>query len=1132
MDYRRCDTARWGQSRFPLKLKFGLLLAGFVAAMVVVIFMSYSTARRVTAELREVELEAFQQYTKALRLIDSFQEASAGFAAAVDSRDKALLDQCRSRRAGLLEQVALIAHSIPKAEADLARQVAEDSDSYLAAAQTHAESALARADDATVADRAHRAAVLERRVASDLNRLAILAGQHVAMSLSSTARAAQVKWLEALVAGVVAFVLLLVLFTFLMGRIVVPIKTLSLVAAEVAKGNLEQKIDVPSSGNDEVGDLVGSFNLMTEGLIKTTVSKRFVDNIIKSMMDTLVIASPDGTIKSVNRATLDLLGYQEHELIGKPLDAILIEDGGRASRVQSGASGGSPGKSESGQSCPDLPPQDQPTTGLSAAGTSAYSGEPAGSVAGSAGAPAPAILTREPRRFEGAYLAKDGTRVPVSFSSSVMRDDAGEVEGIVCVAQDITQRKRWEQELQDAKETVERANRELLESNGQLEEATRFAQDMVAQAEAANAAKSEFLAMMSHEIRTPLNGILGFSQLLLEDPAVSGEQRDFVETIYASGTGLLTVINDILDFSKIEAGKMDLEMIDFDLVSVVESVGDIVVQRAAEKGLDLNCFVDHRVPARLRGDPGRLRQILLNLAGNAVKFTERGEVTVEAKLEFETKETATVRFEVRDTGIGIPEDRQALIFDKFTQVDGSTTRRYGGTGLGLAISRRLVEMMNGDIGVESELDKGSTFYFAVEFPLQKGPVAQTPRAHTVRVDGLSVLVVDDSERSRRLLAETLSNWNMRPFSVDGGPAALDALEAAAAIGRPYGLALVDARMPEMDGFTLCERIKGTKTLAGTRLVMLTSGGKCGDGARCRRLGISAYLVKPVKQTDLWEAIMLTLGTNDGGGRRRDLITQHTLREGRRSLHVLVAEDSPVNLKLVVKMLEKRGHTVGVATNGREALNALEKQRYDLVLMDVQMPEMDGFEATVAIREQEKASGGHIPIVAMTAHAMKGDRERCLTIGMDAYVSKPITAQELLEAMDAVMSGDAKPKVGVSSPRLSDEVIDWPAAIDHLEGDVELLREIAGMFVEQCPSLVSRVREAVALKDAVEIERAAHTVKGSVGNFAARAAFEAALHLERIGREGSVEKADEACARLEEELERLVPALASIGGETR
>jgi signal transduction histidine kinase/DNA-binding response OmpR family regulator/HAMP domain-containing protein len=1122
MSHFGLNISRWGRLSFPLKAKFGLLLAGFVTAMAVVIFMSYSTARRVTAELREVELSAFQQYTEARHLSDNLQQTSAAFAEVANRRDPALLDKCEQARETFLTQVARIAHTMPEAEQDRVRQISDDFEAYFKAALDHAEAVLGSEDQAVLADRAQTATAIEKRLGGDVNRLVILAGQHVALSLSSTARVVQVQWLEALIAGVMAFVLLLVVFTFLMGRIVDPIKTLSHLAAEVAKGNLDQKIEILSSTNDEIGDLVGSFNLMTDGLIKTTVSKRYVDNIIRSMTDTLVIASPDGIIKSLNQATLDLLGYEEHELIGRPLGAILVDEGGTVSALQHIASGGSPGKSLSGQSCPDPPPQDQPTTGPPTAGNHtepAEAPEPAGNAA---------VAGRQKRITESAYIAKDGRRIPISLSSSAMRDDDGVVEGIVCAAQDITERKRWEQELQDAKETVERANWELMESNKHLEEATIFAQEMVAQAESANAAKSEFLAMMSHEIRTPLNGILGFSQLLLEDEALSAEQRDFIETIYTSGTALLTVINDILDFSKIEAGKMDLEVIDFDLVGLVESVGDIVRQRSAEKGLELNCFVDHRVPTRLRGDPGRLRQILLNLAGNAVKFTEHGEVTVEAKLDFETRENASIRFEVRDTGIGISEDRQALIFDKFTQVDGSTTRKYGGTGLGLAISKRLVEIMNGEIGVESEVDKGSTFFFVIELPVQKSPGAKTQFAQTVDVEGMRVLIVDDNARSRRLLDETLTHWHMEPSSVESGARALEALEDAGAAGRPYKLGLIDARMPEMDGFRLCERIRANRNLRDTSLIMLTSGGRSGDGARCRELGISAYLVKPVKQADLWEAIMLTLGTRDRGGESRELITLHTLRESRRSLHVLVAEDSPVNLKLVVKMLEKRGHTVGVATNGREALDALEKQDFDLVLMDVQMPEMDGFEATVAIREQEKKAGGHIPVVAMTAHAMKGDRERCLEIGMDAYVAKPIRAQELLATVDRIASGEPKPKAVADGER-RDDVIDWLAAIEHLEGDVELLREIAGMFVEQCPSLVSRVKEAVALKDAVEIERAAHTVKGSVGNFAAKAAFEAALRLERIGREGALDEADAACEALEEELERLKPVLVAIGG---
>ena len=1117
MNSFRSSVLRMTGFRFPLKVKFGLLLAGFVAAMAIVIYMSYTTARQVTAELREVELSAFQQYTEAFHLIDYFQDISALLDKAARTKDRSLIDKCEQEKVIFLAHAEKLVHAAPEPERPRLSRLTEDFNGYYAAAIEHTKRVIEaerispqfrRAYGEETAARAQAASAFEKALVGDLNRLTISGGQQVAMSLSSTARAAQVQWLKAFVTGVAAFVLLLVVLTFLIRRIVGPIKTLSLRAAEVAKGNLNQKIEIPSSVTDEIGDLVGSFNLMTEGLIKTTVSKRYVDNIIRSMMDTLVIVNPDGTIRSVNQATLDLLGYQERDLVGNPLGSLLVDEAdGRTSLEQAGASEGSPGKSLSGQSCPDQPPQDQPITGLPVAGV--------------------------PETFvERVYIAKDGRRIPVSFSSSVMVNDDGTVEGIVCVAQDITERKSAELELKTAKDSAEWANCELTDTNRHLEEATKVAQDMTAQAKSANAAKSEFLAMMSHEIRTPLNGILGFSQLLLEDEVLNKEQRDFVETIYSSGAALVTVINDILDFSKIEAGRMDLEKIDFDLVSVVESIGDILKQRTDEKGIELSCFVDHRVPTRLWGDPGRLRQIMLNLAGNAVKFTEKGEVAVEAKLDAETQDTATIRFEIRDTGIGIPEDRQAVIFDKFTQVDGSTTRRYGGTGLGLAISKRLVEMMGGEIGVESEAGKGSMFYFIVEFPLQKGPAMKTMLAEIVDIEGLRVLIVDDNARSRQLLEEMLTPWHMRPKSVGGGEAALKEMEEAHRAGEPYVMGIIDGGMPEMDGFRLCEHIKSNKDLAGTVLILLTSGGRTGDGARCRELGIAAYLMKPIKQSDLWEAVMLTLGKRDRGAEQPLLVTQHTLRENRRSLHILVAEDSPVNVNLVVRMLEKRGHTLVVATNGREALIALEKDRFDLVLMDVQMPEVDGFEATAAIREKEKKSGGHIPIIAMTAHAMKGDRERCLETGMDGYVSKPIRAQELLEAVENIASGEVRPKVGVAGVRQDQDVIDWLGALAHLEGDVELLKEIAGMFVEQCPSLVSRVREAVAHRDPVEIERAAHTVKGSVGNFAAKAAFEAAMRLEQIGRNGPLDEAESACAKLEDELERLKPALVALGRDSQ
>jgi two-component system sensor histidine kinase/response regulator len=1118
MNNSRSNVDRIGGLRLPLRLKFGLLLVGFVAAMGIVVLLSYNTARRVTSELRGVELLALQQYSEAIHMADCFQRISGLLSNAARLDDPSFLKRAEGDRQVFLAHMDRMVHAVREPEQLGLNKVSEDFNAYYAAASDYASLVIAAKDggaqasslDRHILVRSQAVAELEKRTVGGLNRLGILAGQQVAQTLSETVRAVQIQWLKALMTAGVALIVLLSVLTFLIRRIAGPLKTLSEAAAEVAKGNFGKIVEIPSSSADEIGDLVGSFNLMTEGLIKTTVSKHYVDNVIRSMSDSLVIVSPDGIIERVNRATLDLLGYSESDLEGQPVGKILqdevLETG---AALEHSASGASPGQSTSGQSCPDQPPQDQPLTGLLTAGYSIGAGH-----------------------VERIYVASDGRRIPVLFSCSVMRTDAGAIQAVVCAAQDITARKRWEEELRAAKEAAESANRELTDTNRHLEDATRFAQDMAAQAEMANAAKGDFLAMMSHEIRTPLNGILGFSQLLLEEQGLTQDQKEFVDTISSSGNALLTVINDILDFSKIEAGKMDLEEIDFDLVSAVESVGDVLKHKVEEKGLELHCFVDHHVPTRLRGDPGRLRQVLLNLAGNAVKFTERGEVTVEAKLAYETKDTVTVRFEVRDTGIGIPEDRLHYIFDKFTQVDGSTTRRYGGTGLGLAISKRLVEMMGGEIGVESELGKGSTFYFMVDLAVQKSATVKTPIAEMVNLEGVRALIVDDNARSRRLLEEILTHWHMKPDSVESGQAALAELEEANSSGTPYRLALIDARMPEMDGFALAERVKADKSLEQTVLIMLTSGGRSGDGSRCRELGIAAYLVKPVKQADLWEVLMLTLGARPRERSGDGLVTQHSLREKRRSLRILVAEDSPVNLNLVVRILEKRGHSVVAATSGRQALEKLGTGSFDLVLMDVEMPEVDGIEATAAIRGKEKGTDKHLPVVAMTAHAMKGDRERCLAAGMDRYVSKPIRAHELLETIDAVAWGGTKPRVGVPKPTGEEDAIDWLGAIAHLEGDVDLLKEIAAMFVDQCPSLVDRMRDAVSRRDPVEIERAAHTIKGSVGNFAAKAAFEAAQRLERIGREGTLDDAEAARVNLEDELERLKPELVALGRESQ
>ncbi len=863
--------------------------------------------------------------------------------------------------------------------------------------------------------------------------------------------------------GTLVFVLAIVISRYISN----PIRQLTTHAKRVAAGKHSTMLSRQSQ--DEIGDLTDAFNQMTRDLQTSTAAllNAREEHIIQSMADSLILLNPDGSIRTVNEATLDMLGYDKEQLVGKPVTSIL-------------------------ETSPDEPKV--------------------------------ATIDNNELLNDGkeelTYVRKDGTSIFAMVSKSALRDQHGNSDGFVWVASDISERLLIESHLRDAKKKAEEV--------GQM--------------------KSNFLATMSHEIRTPMNGVIGMTGLLLESD-LTPDQRQMAKTVQSSGEALLTIINDILDFSKIESGKLEFETIDFDLRNAVEETLELFAEKAGAKQLELVALFSADVPTALQGDPGRLRQILVNLIGNAIKFTMAGEVTVQIQRVDETPSTVKLRFLVCDTGIGIAPEAQEKLFQAFTQADSSTTRQYGGTGLGLAICRQLVELMQGEIGVESAIDHGTRFWFTAN--LQKQPDILSEVTPLSSLEGVRICCVDDNATNRELLAQHTKSWGMNACIVETPAEALKHLRQAASDGQPFEVAILDMEMPEMDGSQLARTITADLTIGMIPLVLLTSLGRRGDIEAAKQAGFKGYLTKPVRKTHLHDCLSMVLGLNPqepATSFSPPLVTEYLLNElsGRTNARILVAEDHMVNQQLAVMLLEKLGHRADVVANGKEAIEAVKRISYDLILMDCQMPEMDGYTATQIIRKSETGLS-QIPIIAMTANAMSGDREKCLTAGMSDYLTKPVDQEQLQKTLQQWLpsSRGSVRAIGIDSqrtsiicedsgkPRKTQELVAPPAInlaaiqqIRDLAGDNHktILTRVIEQFIHDAQDCVTAIQAAIDNNQPEAIVNAAHGLKGISRNMGAEQLATLCLQMEQNGKNHTREEAKDQLLVLQQELARVNQAL--------